>query len=72
MGPAMVWNLATLEWQGESLVDTFHVSYIIKGRLLNHGAAINYWIHGILWKGELPVTWILLDIRLMYSPGLRR
>ena len=45
MGPAMVWNLATLEWQGESLVDTFHVSYIIKGRSesLNHGATINSW-----------------------------
>jgi hypothetical protein len=43
-GPAaMGWILATLKWQGESLVDTFHVSYIVKGRLLNHGGTINYW-----------------------------
>lgn len=35
-------TLESMEWQGESLVDTFHVSYIMKSRSLNHSAAINY------------------------------
>lgn len=44
MGPAAMERiLAKLEWQGESLMDDFHVSYIIRGHSLNHGAAINYW-----------------------------
>lgn len=34
---AMEWIAAALEWQEGSLVDTLHVSYIIKG------ATINYW-----------------------------
>jgi hypothetical protein len=38
---AMEWILSTFERQGESLVDTFHISYIIKGRSLN-SAAIYY------------------------------
>jgi hypothetical protein len=48
---AMEWIAARLEWQEGSLVDTLHVSYIIKG------ATINYWN---IVEGRPPVTWIQL------------